>query len=405
MEANHIVQERYHSRLFFPLFILGSILGVVLYDFIGIEWIDELVAFSLLGMFMHGYLKGKIRVIRPLIIVFIISLFYLIYSFNIGSNVPKAIISDYVVQLKPYLAFFSTLLIAPILSAREKQIIRVLCCVIFLYMILVASGGMIDIIHYFSHPSRFATTAVVTSFMFLYASNWSVSSVVQVLILLSIGLPSTRAKFVGFFALMFLFLFWRLFGNRFRFNPKQIFLALAFISITIWFAWDKIDYYFISGAFDHEEAFARPALYMVAVNIFMDYFPFGCGYASYGTYFSEIYYSEIYYAYGLNNFWGLSEDFGSFISDTYYPVLAQFGVVGILIFGYFWFYVFKQIKDVELTKDTLPFTSIVYLGIAFFVVESIADSTFTHNRGMFLLIIMALSISELRQHKVFTDIN
>ncbi|MGL4994250.1 MAG: hypothetical protein ACRC6R_09060 [Bacteroidales bacterium] len=399
------IQQRAHNGLFFPLFIFGAIFGVVFYDLLGIDWTDEFLAFALVSLYSYEYLKGRISIIRPLIVIFVISLFYLFYSFKIGSNVPKAIISDYVVQIKPYLAFFCTLLIAPVLKAREKQIIRILCWVIFIYMVFVASGGMRDINFYFSHPSRFATTAVVTSFLYLYASNWSVESVMKGILLLSIGLASTRSKFIGFFVLMALYLIWRLFGNRFKINIKQLLIASIILSATLWFAWEKIDYYFIGGAFAHEEAFARPALYIGGAKILLDFFPFGSGFASFATNYSEVYYSDIYYLYGLNNIWGLSEEFSSFISDTYYPALAQFGVIGVLLFGYFWIYIFSKVKDVELNNLSMPLINIVYLGITFFIIESVADSTFTHNRGMFVLIIMALAISELRHREINQSIS
>lgn len=396
-----MIQQESQNRLIFPLFIVGAIFSVVFYDFLGIEWIDEFLSFTLMGILMYEYLKGRVDSIRPIVIVFSISLFYLVYSFKIGSNVPKAIISDFIVQIKPYLAFFCTLLIAPVFTVRQKQIIRMLCWGIFAYLVFVASGGMSDINYYFGHPSRFGTTAVITSFMFLYASEWSIGSVFRGILLLSIGLVSTRAKFIGFFVLMLLFLIWRLFGNRFKFNIKQLLIASVALSVTIWFAWEKIDFYFISGAFEHEEAFARPALYLGGAKILLDFLPFGSGFASFATNYSEVYYSDIYYLYGLNNIWGLSEEFSSFISDTYYPSLAQFGIIGVLLFGYFWFYIIKQVKGGQLNKYSIPLLNIVYLGIAFFVIESVADSTFTQNRGMFVLMIMALSISEIKaeEHK------
>ncbi|MGL4412257.1 MAG: hypothetical protein ACRCTF_09120 [Bacteroidales bacterium] len=396
MDINTRSDSKYTNPIFFPLLIIGAIFGVVFYDLFKLDWIDEILTFLLVIIFVYEYIYGRVKVIKPLIVVFLVSLFYLFYSFKISSNLPYAIISDYIVQVKPYLAFFCTLLLAPILTPKQKQIIRFLCWAIFIYLTIISLSGVSSINYCFSHPSRFATTAVVTSFLFLYASNWSLKTVFIVILFLSIGLASTRAKFVGFFVLMSFFLLWRLYGNRFQFNPKQLLLVLFIFSISIWFAWDKIDFYFISGAFDHDEAFARPALYLGAIRILFDYIPFGSGFASYATYFSAVYYSDIYYDYQLNNFWGLSEDFSAFIADTYYPALAQFGFVGIILFSYFWVYIYKQIKCFEISKFSLPFTSVVYLGIAFFTIESVADSTFTHNRGVLVLMIMALSISELR---------
>jgi len=39
---------------------------------------------------------------------------------------------------------------------------------------------------------------------------------------------------------------------------------------------------------------------------------------------------------------------------------------------------------------------IVSLIVAFFAIECIADSTFTHNRGFVMLVILGLTLSEMR---------
>ena len=38
----------------------------------------------------------------------------------------------------------------------------------------------------------------------------------------------------------------------------------------------------------------------------------------------------------------MSRDFYSFIADTYYPSLAQFGIIGIILYISFWIYILKK---------------------------------------------------------------
>lgn len=124
-------------------------------------------------------------------------------------------------------------------------------------------------------------------------------------------------------------------------------MALVFCGV-LYVAWDKINYYFISsGLFSGEEnmdeSFARAALYIRAPQVLMDHFFLGSGLASYATYSSGIIgYSLLYKEYNLDEVWGLLEGDCPFVSDTYFPELVQFGMVGIVLFFYFWIWVYKN---------------------------------------------------------------
>ena len=83
-------------------------------------------------------------------------------------------------------------------------------------------------------------------------------------------------------------------------------------------------------------------LYVTAPQILYDYFPFGSGFASYGTYSSGVYYSKIYSDYGIDGIWGMTKSYYNFIADTFYPSLAQFGVIGVCLFFIFWVYIVKR---------------------------------------------------------------
>ena len=72
-----------------------------------------------------------------------------------------------------------------------------------------------------------------------------------------------------------------------------------------------------------------------SIEILADYFPFGSGFATYGTFASGVHYSDIYAQYGMDNIYGLTKSYYSFVADTYYPSLAQFGVVGVCLFFLF----------------------------------------------------------------------
>jgi hypothetical protein len=54
-------------------------------------------------------------------------LFYLGYSLYIGSNVKKAIVSDFIIQLKPYVAFFIVYQLCPLFDKNQKAKLRIIC--------------------------------------------------------------------------------------------------------------------------------------------------------------------------------------------------------------------------------------------------------------------------------------
>ena len=127
---------------------------------------------------------------------------------------------------------------------------------------------------------------------------------------------------------------------------------MAVMSILVLIvAWTKIDYYFISGGqedmlYDEDviESFARPVMYASMFVVLSMYPLFGSGLASFGTYASATNYSRLYAEIGIDNVFGLSEDYGNFICDAFYPELAQFGLVGIVLFVAFFLWVNKRLS-------------------------------------------------------------
>lgn len=108
--------------------------------------------------------------------------------------------------------------------------------------------------------------------------------------------------------------------------------------------------------------------------ILKDFIPFGPGFGSYACYASSVYYSPLYYKYGLDCVYGLSEDRGG-ISDTFFPHLAQFGVVGIVLFAMFFYRRYKE--TISLYKVN-------------------GNSIFVHNRGMVMMVLWGMIVNELK---------
>ena len=402
------------NRLFTFYFIVFLIFGVILYDFISVKfhflYIDEILI--LLLLLYSFFLPVKKRNIfneqedkYALFTIIGVFAFYFLYSLVIESNCLQAIIGDLIIQMKPYLAFFCTMIIAPYLLIKERKIIRrvIICCLPLLIVdgYVYISPFYVDGIFLFNHPSRLATASTIIALSYLYMSGFSRKNIIISIVILSIGLLSLRSKMYGIYGVIvaMLLFFYRL---ELKMRLKTVFVACLLVGLAFFLGYDKFQDYFITGTEDINNLYARPALYMGALDILKTDIPFGSGLGSYATFYSGQYYSPVYHKLGLDMVYGLSSDNTSFMSDTFFPSLAEFGIVGVLLFVYFWYYIILRANSYKI-KQTQPQMEylLVVIIFSFFMIESIVDSTFTHNRGVFMMILLGMCLTDLKQKHNF----
>lgn len=295
----------------------------------------------------------------------------------------------------------------PVIKPVYRKLICEICIVLGVYSAIVGVAYLVfpDIINYtFKHPSRLATAAVIIGFSYLYCCDYSQKDKIIFILLMAVAICSGRSKAYGFFIICATMVWFMKPTFKWKLNLKNI-LAFSILTVVVLiFTYKKIDAYFIGGGgylADNEmlkETIARAAFYVNSIDILRDYFPFGSGYASYGTFASGAYYSDIYVQYGMDGIWGLTKDDPSFVADTYYPALAQFGVVGAFFFFYLWGY--WGLNSLKYYKIAYREVLMILMIVAFFVIESIADATITSNRGVFVMMLLGLLYSDLRKVKV-----
>jgi hypothetical protein len=393
------------DRQFFNLTVFTLIFGVMLYDVIhnlGFSYVDEICAVLLLILFGYKVLHTKTwEFNRMFLFVSGIFLFYLIYSFTIHANTKSAILTDFVIQLKPYLAFFCVYAIHPKLTENQRKIIRQLIMLCSLYVILIGVAYHIyyDLIRFaFGHESRLATASSILALLYLYCSDYNKTDKMIFILLLSIGILSGRSKHFGLFAVCLLIMIYFNKSFKMKLNVRNSIFIIAALAVTLFVAREKIYFYFITGGFGDgrtaSDLYARMALYYFSLQIFMDYLPFGTGFATYATYASATYYSPIYTKYGMQNMPGLTKEMPDFVADTYFPALAQFGIAGAILFFTFWTHLTrKAIKAYRLNCHKEA--TIVLIIIIFFMIECTSDATITHNRGMFIMMMLGLQFSDI----------
>ncbi|MBE6313248.1 MAG: hypothetical protein E7076_08890 [Bacteroidales bacterium] len=384
------------------------LVGVLFYELIAkvfdFTYTDEILA-SLIFVYFLFYGNKREKEFYVCLAFFF---FYLAYSLLFPHNIKRAIASDFIMQIKPYIVFYGVLALRITLSARQKKVLRNLCVVVSLFLLFPA--GLLGVDRwqsdFFGHYSRFATACVVTGMLYYYSSSRDSKAVLITFLIWGLSIFSLRSKAFGFCAMsLCLFLLWRDANNLKRiFSFKNVVLVSVLIGVVFFAAWEKISYYFIVGTEDATNLMARPMLYFGAVEILKDYPIFGTGFGSYATYASEVYWSPLYMQYKLVYF---SYDImmRQYISDVWFPALAEVGLVGIVFFLVFWYRRLTEANAISQQTGDISIFRMTILITVFFFMESVADSTITHNRGAMVFLLLAMFINEGRRNSETKELN
>ena len=391
------------NKIFFGLFFLMLIAGVYTYQLMWFQSADELITLLMALLCMLDLLANKNHQrYKGLFTIVGVMIFYLLYSlFALHYNTPKAIMYDFFIQIKPFIAFYAAYSMGVRFDASQRLFLKRLSVFLSGLMLAIILSGFGT--KFFFHVAHYGIISTVLFLIYYYCSYQHLTKrdKVVMMLMLAVGFFSTRSKFYGFFVVAMYIFFWYKPGILVRVKLKQwITIVLVFCAV-LYVAWGKINYYFISsglfsGTEEKNDSFARAMLYVSTPNILIDHFVFGTGLASYATYSSgEVGYSKVYENYNIENVWGLQEGDCPFVSDTFFPELAQFGIVGIVLFFYFWIWVYKKIKPKDTDVESLQLYKIGLLIIAFITIESVAGSAFLQGSGIIAMILLGFVVRDV----------
>lgn len=349
------------------------------------DYIDETMTLSLL---LFTITKAISRIPKNLgkeiSAYLILMLFYVAYSAVLKVNSFPAVLYDLQQQVRPYVVFYCTYILAPQFTKKQQKrmiIWFIVCCVSYFFI-----GG-----RYGSYENpAIGQATLVTATMYIMFNGDRKRFVWHALAILTLGLLSAKAKFFGEYV-VFIALF-ILLKSRLKPNLKTIVSVSALIIAIVFFTWEKFNAYYVEGMEENiskNERKARPESFKTARTIiFNDYIPFGSGLASFGTNASAKFYSPLYYKYGLNDIWGLHPENPMFVADAFYPVLAQYGMLGLFFFLWFWLRRYKTaifLREFKLYKVAMMMIFAILL-------EAMADTSYLSGKGMgyFMLLAMAL---------------
>ena len=366
---------------------------------VNFDWSDEILTVLLLfyAMAKQQFLVKDKKRSKEINIYIALMIFYLLYSLVIKVTTPRGVMLDFLQQLRPYAVFYLTWMLAPQFSPKQKKYIK--------WIMLLSFFGYLFAFKFkpeFVTPYGGAESAALGQIAlccamvyYLFSKQTTKNRNIAILIML-LGLASGKSKYFGecvcFIALVMFV------KSKINFTSVFTLLKLAALgAVVIFFTWTKFNAYYVEGFQEDAQAMARPATYETGMQImFHDYIPFGSGLGSFGTAAAAKEYSPLYYQYHLDEIWGLDPSNPMFLADAFYPTLAEYGIVGLFFFLWFW-----KRRLWEANKiPNLIYYRMALMCILALALESTADSSYLSGKGMGYFMILALCLNSARKVNV-----
>lgn len=363
---------------------------------INFDWSDEILTVALLGyafMKQRFLVKDKGRTTEINIYIGLM-IFYLVYSLLIQVTTFRGIYLDFLQQLRPYAVFYLTWMLAPDFSPKQKKRIKwVMLFSFFGYLILFKIKPSVVTPYGGGESAALGQIALCCAMIYyLFSKQTKRNRNIAILIML-LGLISGKSKYFGecvVFITLMMFV-----KSKINFTSVSTLLKVAALGcVVIFFTWTKFNAYYVEGFQDDAQEMARPLTYETGMEImFKDYIPFGSGLGSFGTAAAAKEYSPLYYDYKLDMVWGLTPENPMFLADAFYPTLAEFGIVGLFFFLWFW-----KRRLWECNKiPNIVYYRMALMAILALALESTADSSYLSGKGMGYFMVLALCLNSGRQ--------
>lgn len=366
---------------------------------VNFDWSDEILTVLLLLYAMtkqHFLVKDKKRS-KEINIYIALMIFYLLYSLVIKVTTPRGVMLDLLQQLRPYAVFYLTWMLAPQFSPKQKKYIKwIMLLSFFGYLFAFKFKPSLVTPYGGAESAALGQIALCCAMVYyLFSKQTTKNRNIAILIML-LGLASGKSKYFGecvcFIALVMFV------KSKINFTSVSTLLKLAALGVVVvFFTWTKFNAYYVEGFQEEAQAMARPATYETGMTImFKDYIPFGSGLGSFGTAAAAKEYSPLYFKYHLNEIWGLDPTNPMFLADAFYPTLAEFGIVGLFFFLWFW-----KRRLWEANKiPNLIYYRMALMCILALALESTADSSYLSGKGMGYFMILALCLNSARKVNV-----
>lgn len=396
----YLVNKKKKSR--YQIHLKSFMIAILLTVFILIElflngsYLDEvmaLVSIAYLIVFNKKINKYDIITFSIFLVITVLGIISNWYS-GVDTSL-RSIAVDAVTQVKVISAFFFT---KYFLNDNEKQatielfvpIAKLFSIAAFVFAVVsqVVNTGMTTEVRYglkcfnfiFDFNFQYIATFILLLGCMVCSHRMSPKEKHRYYIISAIAIMFNLKSQALLFGFLFLFLWYIL--KKYK---KLNFIAIAILAVGIFFLSQyQIDNYL------SKEGTARHVFYEYAVKNANTYFPFGSGFATYGSPEAAKNYSSLYYLYGFDEVWGMSPDFKAFLTDTYWAsVLGQFGWIGTFLMIIVYIRVFRSMTSLNFSTEQRAF---LYAAFAQYVIHAIGAGIITSSPGLIGFMAMALFI-------------
>lgn len=358
-------------------------------DLPGFSSVDEAMTVLLfvytLWMYSHNRSINK-RPWKEFMICIGLMAFYTVYSLFFGANVAESVWIDLMQEIRPYTIIFCTWILNPrFTNIQKKWMLGTMVLTLFSWILY--------------HPATFesqnAEFPVLGQLAICTGMSWYLFTKATkrnrniALLLVFTGMLAPKFKFIGEVVCFIAFVFFIKQRLNFKSPKTMVYVALV-ITIILMITWTKFDAYYVSGL--QNEELARPMTYKTSLRILWDYLPFGSGMGSFACNGAWQHYSPLYFKYNLDGIWGLSPRAGGFVCDAYYPTLAQFGIVGVFFFCWFWK---RRLAAFDIIAD-MRYYRVAMITFCCLAIEQTADSSWLSGKGMGYCMLIALCLNANR---------
>ncbi len=376
------------SRFFTLYWIIYFPTCIAYNDLPGFSSIDEIMTVILLAFTFVNYGSHYINK-QPWkefeICIGILAL-YTVYSLLFGANVAGGVWLDLIQEIRPYAIVFCTWILNPQFSKRQKKWMLA-AMVVTLFSWIMYHSQTLDAQVEAEFPVLGQLAICTGMSWYFFTKNTTLNRYIALALVMT-GMLAPKFKFMGEVVCFIAFVFFLRKRLNFR-SPKTLAYTLLLVTVVLTVTWTRFDAYYVSGL--SNEGLARPMTYKTSLKILWDYLPFGSGMGSFACNGAWKYYSPLYYHYNLNHIWGLDEA-GGFICDAYYPTLAQFGVVGVFFFCWFWK---RRLGAIGKIID-MRYYRVAMITFCCLAIEQTADSSWLSGKGMGYCMLLGICLNANR---------
>ena len=376
------------SRFFTLYWIVYFPTCIAYNDLPGFSSVDEAMTLLLLlyTFMMYGSKYINKKPWKELMVCLGLIAFYTVYSLLFGANVKDAVWLDLMQEIRPYSIIFCTWILNPQFTKKQKKWMLI-TMIITLFSWIIYHPQALDSQVEAEFPVLGQLAICTGMSYYLFTKDTKLNRLIALGLVLT-GMLAPKFKFLGEVVCFIAFVFFLKHRLNFK-SPKTMIYCAVVVTVILMVTWTRFDAYYVSGLSNDE--LARPMTYKTSLRILWDYLPFGSGMGSFACNGAWKFYSPLYYKYNLNGIWGLDEG-GGFICDAYYPTLAQFGIVGVFFFCWFWK---RRLAAFDIIAD-MRYYRVAMITFCCLAIEQTADSSWLSGKGMGYCMLIALCLNANR---------